>query len=84
MVDKAIPELERALNLIPKDNDPDGLYARYYLATCYEMSNDIPKAIVQWEKIYAQRKNFRDVGEKLTKYIEYKTEAGTEEKEPTG
>jgi tetratricopeptide (TPR) repeat protein len=84
MVDKAVPELERALNLITKDNDPDGLYARYYLAMCYEMQDDIPKAIAQWDKIYAQRKNFRDVGEKLTKYIEYRTETGTEEKEPTG
>jgi tetratricopeptide (TPR) repeat protein len=84
MVDKAAPELERAINLITKESDPDALYARYYLAMCYEMSNDIPKAIAQWDKIYAQKKNFRDVGEKLTKYIEYRTETGTEEKEPTG
>jgi len=84
MFDKATPELERAVNLITKESDPDGLYARYFLAMCYEMTDDIPKAIAQWDKIYAQKKNFRDVGEKLTKYVEYRTEAGTEEKEPTG
>jgi len=79
MTDKAIPELERAVNLITKESDPDSLYARYFLAMCYEMTEDIPKALVQWDKIYAQKKNFRDVGEKLTQYIDYRTK--TEEKE---
>jgi tetratricopeptide (TPR) repeat protein len=82
MTDKAIPELERAVNLITKESDVDSLYARYFLAMCYEMTEDIPKALVQWDKIYAQKKNFRDVGEKLTKYIDYRTESG--EKEPIG
>jgi tetratricopeptide (TPR) repeat protein len=79
MLDKAIPELERAVSLIEKEADLDSLYARYFLAMCYEITKDIPKAIVQWDKIYAQKKNFRDVGEKLTKYIDYRT--GTEDKE---
>jgi len=47
---------------------------------CYEKSQEYPKAIAQWDKIYAQKKNFRDVGEKLTQYIEYRT--GIEEKAP--
>ena len=76
MTDKAATELERAVNLITKEADPDSLYARYYLAMCYEMTGDIPKALAQWDKIYAQKKNFRDVGEKLTKYIEYRNEIG--------
>jgi hypothetical protein len=41
---------------------------------CYEKTKDFPKAVVQWEKIYSQKKNFRDVGEKLTHYIEYRQE----------
>ena len=74
MLDKAIPELERAVNIIKKESDPDSLYARYFLAMCFEKSQDFTKAIVQWDKIYAQKKNFRDVGEKLTQYSEYRQE----------
>jgi tetratricopeptide (TPR) repeat protein len=80
MYDKALPELERAVNLITKEADPDSLYARYYLAMCYEMTDDIQKALVQWDKIYAQKKNFRDVGAKLTQYIEFRNQ--TAEKDP--
>ena len=72
MIDKAIMELERAVNCIEKESEPDSLYARYFLAMCFEKIKDFPKAIVQWEKIYGQKKNFRDVGEKLTQYIEYR------------
>jgi tetratricopeptide (TPR) repeat protein len=79
MTDKAIPELERAVNLITKESDVDSLYARYFLAMCYEITDEIPKALAQWDKIYAQKKNFRDVGEKLTKYVEYRTEVAEKE-----
>ena len=75
MLDKAIEELERAVNVIKKESDPDSLYARYFLAMCYENTQEFTKAIAQWDKIYAQKKNFRDVGEKLTQYIEYRTGA---------
>jgi len=80
MLGKAIAELERAVNIIEKEADPDSLYARYFLAMCYEKSQEFPKAIAQWDIIYAQKKNFRDVGEKLTQYIEHRT--GIEEKTP--
>ena len=73
MMTKAIAELERAVNVIQKEADPDSLYARYFLAMCYEKASEYAKAVAQWERIYAQKKNFRDVGEKLTQYIEYKT-----------
>ena len=73
MLDKAISELERAVNIIVKEEEPDSLYARYFLAMCYEKTKEYAKAIVQWDLIYAQKKNFRDVGEKLTQYIEYRT-----------
>jgi len=82
MLDKATIELERAVDLIVKEADLDSLYARYFLAMCYEKTGEIQKALDQWDKIYAQKKNFRDVGEKLTKYIEYRT--GTEEKDSKG
>jgi tetratricopeptide (TPR) repeat protein len=73
MMDKAIQELERAVNVIENESDVDSLYARYFLAMCFEKTQEFPKAIAQWDKIYAQKKNFRDVGEKLTQYIEYRT-----------
>ena len=75
MLDKAIPELERAVNIIVKEDEVDSLYARYFLAMCYEKTQEYPKAIAQWDLIYTQKKNFRDVGEKLTQYIEYRTGA---------
>ena len=75
MMDKAIAELERAVNIIEKEAEPDSLYARYFLAMCFEKTQEFSKAIQQWDKIYAQKKNFRDVGEKLTQYIEYRTGA---------
>jgi tetratricopeptide (TPR) repeat protein len=82
MMDRAIPELEKAVSLITKEADVDSLYARYFLAMCYEMTDEIPRAIAQWDKIYAQKKSFRDVGEKLMRYIEYRSEV--EGKEPAG
>ena len=82
MMDKAIPELERAVNCITKEAEPDSLYARYFLAMCYEKKQDFSRAIAQWDMIYAQKKNFRDVGEKLTQYIEYRVK--DEEKDSAG
>ena len=73
MTEKAVQELERAVAVIDKDADPDSLYARYFLAMCYEKNREIVKALAQWDKIYAVKKNFRDVGEKLTQYIEHRT-----------
>jgi len=73
-LDKAAVELERAVGSITKDADGDSLYARYFLAMCYEKQQEFQKAVDQWEKIYAHKKSFRDVGEKLTQYIEYRQE----------
>ena len=78
-LDKAIQELERAVNCIEKEAEPDSLYARYFLAMCFEKTKEYSKAVAQWDKIYAQKKNFRDVGEKLTQYIDYRQ--GNSEKE---
>jgi tetratricopeptide (TPR) repeat protein len=72
--EKAIPDLERAAGSITDEGAQDGLYARYFLGLCYEKIRDLDKAIVQWEKIYAQKKNFRDVGEKLAQYQELRSD----------
>jgi tetratricopeptide (TPR) repeat protein len=74
MTEKAIPELERAVAIIQREAEPDSLYARYFLAMCFEKTGEFAKAVAQWDRIYAQKKNFRDVGEKLTQYSEYRQE----------
>jgi len=73
-VDKAIPELERAVKMIKDEASPESLYGRYFLAMCYEKSRNLDQAIDQWEKIYAKKPGFRDVAEKLTQYQEYRTD----------
>jgi tetratricopeptide (TPR) repeat protein len=72
MIDKAIPELERAVKICENETDPDSLYALYFLGLCYEKKQDFATAVAQWEKIYAHKKNFRDVGEKLVQYQDYR------------
>jgi hypothetical protein len=44
---------------------------------CYEKKQEFVKALAQWDKIYATKKNFRDVGEKLTQYQQYREEEGS-------
>jgi tetratricopeptide (TPR) repeat protein len=73
-VDKAIPEFDRAIRTITDESSQDALYARYFLAMCYEKTRELDKAIVQWDKIYAVKKNFRDVGEKLSQYQELRSD----------
>jgi tetratricopeptide (TPR) repeat protein len=76
MVDRAIPELERAVKSIEDEASPDSLYARYFLAMCFEKKREFIKAIAQWDKIYVKKKNFRDVGEKLIQYQQYRQDEG--------
>jgi tetratricopeptide (TPR) repeat protein len=73
-LDKAVPELERAVKLVKDESLPEALYGRYFLAMCYEKQRNLDLAIEQWEKIYAKKANFRDVAEKLTQYQEYRTD----------
>lgn len=73
-IDKAIPELERAVNLIKDESGSESLYARYFLAMCYEKTQSLDRAIEQWEKIYQRKPQFRDVAEKLSQYQEYRTD----------
>jgi tetratricopeptide (TPR) repeat protein len=66
--EKAIPDLERAVKAITDEAAQDSLYARYFLGMCYENTRNIDKAIVQWEAVSSQKKNFRDVAERLSRY----------------
>ena len=72
--DKAISELERAVRLSNNDAANDTLYARYFLAACYEKLRKIESAITNWEKIYAKKPSFRDVAEKLSQYQELRVD----------
>jgi tetratricopeptide (TPR) repeat protein len=72
--EKAIPDLERAVSGITDEEAQDGLYARYFLGLCYENIRELDKAIAQWDKIYARKKNFRDVGAKLAQYQELRSD----------
>lgn len=66
--DNAINCFERAI-ASQKDLDKnETLYARYFLAACYEKTRKIEKAIEQWELIYVKNKTFRDVAAKLSQY----------------
>jgi tetratricopeptide (TPR) repeat protein len=67
-IDKAIPDLERAANAITVESAQESLYCRYFLALCYEKNRNMDKAIGQWERITAAKKNFKDVAEKLAQY----------------
>jgi tetratricopeptide (TPR) repeat protein len=70
--DKAIPELEWALSLSDDEVGQDTLYLRYFLAQCYEKTDQIEKALVQWDAVHGIMKNFQDVEEKLVQYEEFR------------
>lgn len=66
--DNASLDFQRAIDLDKTNSKQETLFARYFLATCYEKSRKIDKAIEQWEQIHAKNKNFRDVASKLAEY----------------
>ncbi len=72
--DRAIPELERAVNNITVESSNEALYARYFLAYSYEKKREIDKAIEQWEKIYSRKPTFKDVAEKLSQYQDLRSD----------
>lgn len=67
-MDNAMNEFMRAVKAAKSEKDPETLYARYFLASCYEKQHDLDKAIEQWQLIYQQNHSFRDVSAKLTEY----------------
>lgn len=69
-LNRATPVLERAADLTAADGGEENLYARYFLALCYEKSRELEKAIGQWEAIHTRNPAFRDVARKLAQYQE--------------
>lgn len=67
-LDNAQIDLQRAIDLDKAGTSNDTLYARYFLAACYEKNRKIDKAIEQWESILKVNRSFRDVGAKLSEY----------------
>ncbi|QTQ11966.1 tetratricopeptide repeat protein [Treponema parvum] len=72
-LDNAAADFERAVNAGKNGNSRDTLYARYFLASCFEKQRKIEKAIEQWKVIFEKDKNFRDVGAKLNEYQDIQT-----------
>lgn len=72
--ENAIIELERAIKMSKDDSQNETIYARYFVAACYEKLKNLDKAIENWEKIYMRKPQFRDVSEKLAQYQEYRTD----------
>ncbi|HEY1405416.1 MAG TPA: restriction endonuclease, partial [Spirochaetota bacterium] len=48
--------------------EDDSIAYRYLLAECYEMENLIKEAVHHWEKIEAEKPNYRNTQAKLTDY----------------
>lgn len=67
-VENAMNCYERAISASKDASTPETVYARYFLAACFEKTRKIEKAIEQWEAISAVQKNFRDVPQKLAEY----------------
>lgn len=67
-LDNAQIDLQRAIELDKDGTKNDTLFARYFLAACYEKSRKIEKAIEQWELVYKVNRSFRDVSSKLSEY----------------
>jgi tetratricopeptide (TPR) repeat protein len=67
-LDNACLDFIRAIDMDKENENPETLYARYFLAACYEKLRKIDKAIEQWDIIYKHNKGFRDVSAKLSEY----------------
>lgn len=67
-VDYAQLEFEKALKASKDPKSQETLFARYFLASCYEKTRKIDKAIEQWQTIAKVAKNFKDVQTKLSEY----------------
>ena len=72
--DSAITELDRAVKASDNPASNETLYAKYFLAACFEKKRNIDRAMDLWEEIYSQKKNFRDVAEKLSQYQDLRTD----------
>ena len=67
-IEKAMIEFDRAVKSAQNESNQETLYARYFLAACYEKTRKIDSALSQWEAIYSKNHNFKDVASKLAQY----------------
>ena len=72
-IDNAMTEFDRAIKASKNDRAQETLYARYFLAACYEKNRKIDKAIEQWQSIMSVNKGFKDVASKLNEYKDLQT-----------
>jgi len=69
-LERAVPELNRAITSCENPAAPEALWANYFIATCYERLRKIEQAVEHWEAVYKQKPGFQDVAEKLSQYQE--------------
>ena len=67
-IDNAITEFSHAVKCSKDEGSSETLYARYFLAACYEKARKIDLALEQWEKIFTRNHSFKDVSAKLSEY----------------
>lgn len=67
-LERAVSELERAINTARNAGEADIIWAHYFLATAYERLRQIERAIEHWEMVYKSKPGFQDVAEKLSQY----------------
>ncbi len=70
-IEKAKVEFDRAINISKGDDTNETLFARYFLASCFERERNIDKAVEQWNIINKKNKNFKDVPAKLNEYKKF-------------
>ncbi|MBQ6568619.1 MAG: tetratricopeptide repeat protein [Treponema sp.] len=72
-VDMATSEFAHAVRSAKNDSSQETLYARYFLADCYEKNHKIEEALEQWNEISKKNPKFRDVPTKLNQYKDVQT-----------
>lgn len=72
-LDRATSEFESAVQNSKNEASQETLYARYFLADCYEKNRKIDQAIEQWMEISKRNGKFRDVSTKLNQYKDLQT-----------
>lgn len=66
--DNAQIDFQRAIECDKDGSKNETLYARYFLANCYEKDHKLDKAVEQWKLIKKRNPKFKDVSAKLDEY----------------
>lgn len=70
---RAIAEFERGLKSVAKTKEV-WLQLHYMAGQAAEVSRDMHTAIEHWEEIHSVKPGYRDVGEKLRQYADFRTD----------